>query len=249
MPELLEVRAADWKAERRVTLTVGPLDVTDRRDLRKLELELETARVQKSERVDSLPESPDPDDATSALRPDEDEELEADENGDIVAEITAKGSVVARGPLVAEERGHVAIRRPDGVVELWTDDGRRVGRLPQDTRRIPYLSPSGALGIEPRGNGAARLVRTATGEALTLLLVRKGERMLGLVTGPSGWFTGDPEAYSWLRFARGHDAFDAVPLTGRDVTRGWERPTALRDFLAGRPVAHERRPEVPSLVR
>jgi hypothetical protein len=245
MPELLEVRAADWKAERRVTLTVA----TDNRDLRKLELELETARVKKSERVEALPASPESDDMTAALRPEEEDELEADENGDIVAEITAKGRVVARGPLVAEERGHVAIRRPDGTVELWTDDGRRVGKLPQDTRRIPYLSPSGALGIEPRGNGAARLVRTSTGEALTLLLVRRGERTLGLVTGPSGWFTGDAEAYSWLRFARGHDAFDAMPLTGRDVKREWERPKALRDFLAGRPLAQERRPEVPSLGR
>lgn len=237
MPELLEVRAAEWHGERRVTLSVAPFEAPDERELRKLELELASAHVTKSERLEKLESKPEePEDEERGFAARFGRHAQASERGDLVAEVTAKGRVVAAGPLVAEERGHVALRRPDGGVELWTDDGRRVGKLPKDAKRIPFLSPSGALGIEPLGAGQDRLVRTATGEVLTLLIVRQGEQTRAVVTAESGWFAGDAEAFPALRYARGHDAFDAVPLTGRDVRQRWERPQALKDFLAGRPV-------------
>jgi hypothetical protein len=200
---------------------------------REVEIDLVTARVISSKaaapRVIRSPEKGAPPIALEWTP------VESDARDKPNARIVVSGRVLATGRFVQRERGLVALRTEKKRVELWTDSGQRVGLLPPDARMVPYLSPSGRLGLEPYGE-VLRLIRIETGESLSLVLLDDGARTFGAVQSPAGWFTGDPEAFGALRFARGRTLLEAKPLTGADVRAALERPSLLADFLADRRV-------------
>jgi hypothetical protein len=240
-PELLPVAHAQWANDERVILTTKPPSETVGTPLpkpRSIHLDVRTGRV--------LASGAEVTNAASTLALQRIFSRENDGRASVV-ELVARGQVVAKGELVDEDQGLVALRRQNGEVELWSVDGRRIGRLPRDAQYVPYLSPSQALGLETAGLTGLRLLHIATGEALPILLIRSGSRTLSVVTSPQGWFAGDPAAFSWLRFARGKHLLDAEPLSGTDVAPLFERPAALVDFLEGRRVSHTNRGVPPDV--
>lgn len=231
-PPILGAWRASWQSETRLEIEahLQTYPPAGRDEIRDVVLDLATARVLSSTPLSSPGKWP----CTDPKWDNGHWTLGEADDGEALAQRLVNGRVVAKGTFATFGCGYVAFRH-EGGVELWTEDGRRVGRLPDDVRGITVPSPSGRWAFEAR-HDEVRLIKLGTGDALAFYLVSDGPRTLAVARSPAGWFAGDAGAFAALRYARGRTLLDAVPLSGADVRAELERPAWLLDFLAGKSV-------------
>ena len=124
----------------------------------------------------------------------------------------------------------------DDARRPWTErlavfDTKTGARLPRSGRAIPGHDEPFLADPE----GSAQLVRVSDGAALRFATVTMGERLLPIVYGDDGHFSGDRDAARRLLF-HASEAGAEEPLPDAAIA-ALESKSLLADFLAGRPLA------------